>query len=90
MTLQRARAHIGVGNSLELVGAGLVCYGIDRLAGLAVALIVAGVLVVALAELVYSEVVLRVPLPRRPRPVARLRAAVARRRSPWLAGLSGR
>lgn len=78
MRQQRVRLVVNVGNLLELAGASAAVYGLYRLAGLGFALLLAGVLAVAAAELVYDAHVWRLPLPRRPRP--RLRAQELRSR----------
>lgn len=70
---QRTRLAINAGNLLELVGAGAVVYGVDRLVGLSWALVLAGILLVVAAELIYDSHVWRVPLPRRPRPRVKAR-----------------
>lgn len=70
--MQRARLLINVGNLLELLGAGLAVYGVYRLAGVGFACVLAGVLAVVAAELIYDAHVWRVPLPRRPHPRRRL------------------
>lgn len=70
---QRTRLVINAGNLLELVGAGCAVYGVARLAGLGFALVLAGVLLVVAAELIYDSHVWRVPLPLRPQPRVRLR-----------------
>ncbi len=66
---QRTHVVVNVGNVLELAGAGVGCYGVAVLAGVGWALVAAGVVLVVGAELVYDSHGLRVPLPRRPRPV---------------------
>lgn len=78
--LARQRRHLrfGVGNILEMAGAGLACYAVSSLWGTPIALLVAGVVVVVAAELIYDAATLSVPLPLRPRPVARV-VAVWRR-----------
>lgn len=68
---QRRRVNVNVGNLLELAGAGVGCYAVDRLAGLAWALVAAGVVLVVGAEFVYDSHVVRVPLLRCPRLVKR-------------------
>lgn len=65
---QRSYLKINAGNFLEVVGAALGVYGLDRLAGFAWALILAAILFVVAAELIYDEHVWRVPLPVRPQP----------------------
>ena len=72
MRQQRTRVVINVGNLLELAGAGVAVYGVDRLAGLAWALVLAGMLAVIAAELIYDAHVWRIPLPHRPRTRQRL------------------
>jgi hypothetical protein len=76
--MPRSRLVINVGNLLELLGAVAACVGVGLLAGLAFALILAGILLVVGAELIYDQHVWRVPLPHRPRP--RVWLAVWRRR----------
>lgn len=70
--MRRTRLVVNVGNLLEVLGAGVVVVGVDRLAGLAWALVLLGVLLVVAAELVFDASVWRLPLPRRPRPGVRL------------------
>lgn len=70
--MPRTRLVVNVGNLLELLGCAAIAYGVSRIAGLGVALIVSGILGVAAAELVYDAHVWRVPLPHTPRPRARL------------------
>ena len=65
---QRSRLRINVGNLLELVGVVCVVYGTARLAGLAWAIVVLGVSLVAAAELVYDAHTWRIPLPLKPQP----------------------
>lgn len=73
MRQQRTRVVINVGNLLELAGAGCAVYGLDRILGLGWALILAGILLVAAAELIYDQHAWRIPLPRLPQ--IRLRVA---------------
>lgn len=84
MRQQRTRLVVNVGNLLELAGAGATCYGVYRLAGLGFALVLAGVLAVVAAELVYDAHVWRMPLPHRPRPLARAVRARDAIRWRWL------
>lgn len=63
---QRTRVAVNVGNLLELFGAACGVYGVAQLAGFKWALILAGVLLVLAAELIYDGHVWRVPLPRKP------------------------
>lgn len=74
---------VSVGNVLELAGAALACYALDRLAGTPAALLLGAVLLVVGAELLYDGTVVSFPLPRRPRPLAagRRHAATIRRRA---------
>lgn len=69
----RTRLAVNLGNLLELAGVGIGVYAVSQLAGVAWALIVAAVTLVAGAELVYDGHVARLPLPHRPHPVARYR-----------------
>jgi hypothetical protein len=66
--MQRTRLVLNVGNLLELVGAGCGVYGVGRLAGFAWALVLAGVLLVVAAELIYDGHLWRIPLPHKPEP----------------------
>lgn len=75
---QRAHVVVNVGNVLELAGAAVGCYGVAVLAGVGWALVAAGLLLVAAAELVYDSHGLRIPVPRRPRPVSAVRSAAGR------------
>ena len=70
----RRTAEINIGNLLELAGAGLGCYGVDQIVGLRWALVAGAVLLIIAAELVYDAHRLKIRLPRRPRPVAYVRA----------------
>lgn len=63
---------------MELVGAGLACFALSELWGAPVALLVAGVVLVVGAELIYDSSVLSVPLPTRPHPAASVRTRWAR------------
>lgn len=88
--MQRTRVVVNVGNLLELIGAGAAVYGVDRLVGLSWALILAGVLLVIAAELIYDMHTWRIPLPHRPRPRVwlldkrqRFAMWLARRRVQW-------
>lgn len=64
----RSHLNVHVGNAAQLVGAGLTCYGIDRVAGVGISLIVAGVVLAVLANFEWDATVLRLPLPaRRPK-----------------------
>lgn len=83
MRQQRTRLVVSVGNLLEVVGAAAAVYGVDRIWGLGFALILAGVLAVAAAELIYDAHVWRVPLPHRPQPRQRL-AEHRQRVSMWM------
>jgi hypothetical protein len=65
---QRTKLVLNVGNLLELAGAACGVYGVDRLAGFAWALVLAGVLLVIAAELIYDGHIWRVSLPLRPQP----------------------
>jgi hypothetical protein len=76
---QRTKLTINVGNLLELTGAICGVWAVDRLAGFSWALVLAAVLLVAGAELVYGEHpdpmappgtprVWKIPLPLRPQP----------------------
>ncbi len=65
---QRSRLVINAGNLLEFIGAACLVYGMDRLLGLAWAFIVGGILLVAVAELIFDAKVWRLPLPLRPHP----------------------
>lgn len=76
---QRTKLVLNVGNLLELVGAGCGVWGVDRLAGFSWALILAAILLVVGAELVYGETgnpnlppgaprVWKIPLPLKPQP----------------------
>jgi hypothetical protein len=85
---QRVTLVINVGNLLECLGAGALVYGLWRLAGLAAAMVLLGVLLVVAAELVYDEHVWRIPLPRRPRPGRRLAGSRGRLRA-WRAVIRG-
>lgn len=78
MRPQRYHLHLGVGNLLEIAGAGSAVYGLARLAGLAYGLILLGGLLVIAAELIYDANTLRVPLPHRPRPIMRARQLPSR------------
>lgn len=100
MRQQRVRLAVNVGNLLELIGAAAAVYGVYRLVGLGFALVLAGVLAIVAAELVYDDHVWRLPLPRRPRPRARIVRARdtlrwqrlrrrARRRARWRARRAG-
>jgi hypothetical protein len=70
MRQQRTRVVINVGNLLEVLGAASAVYGVARLAGLGFALVLAGILAVVAAELIYDGHAWRIPLPHRPRPRA--------------------
>ena len=82
----RRHLNVHVGNLCQLAGVGLVCYGIWRIAGLGIALIVAGVALALLANFEWDASVWRLPLPLAPkRPkwargtfVGRLRARARR------------
>lgn len=76
----RAVLHVSFGNLLELAGAGLACYAIYRLVGLSWSLVGGAVMLLVAAELVYDVSVLHFPLPRRPRPVERVRRRLSHRR----------
>ena len=76
---QRTRLVLNVGNLLELAGAVCGVWGVDRLAGFAWALVLAGVLLVLAAELIYDGHLWRVPLPLRPEP----RRWLKERRQAW-------
>ena len=69
---QRYVVKINAGNVLELVGVACVAYGIDRLAGMAWAVVFVGVMLVVAAELIYGEHAWNIPLPHRPQPRIRL------------------
>lgn len=71
---QRTRLLINAGNVLEILGAASIVFGSSRLFGVGVAAIVAGVLVVLAAELIYDGHVWRVPLPHRPQVRQRVKA----------------
>ncbi len=66
--MQRTRLAINAGNLLELIGAGLACYAVADLVGVGWSLLLAAVLILVAAELAYSNVVWRLPLPHRPKP----------------------
>ena len=68
--MRRTRLVVNVGNLIELVGASAVVDAVDRLAGLPWALLLAGVLLVIAAELIYDTHTWQIPLPHRPRPRA--------------------
>lgn len=68
MYQQRTRVVINVGNLLEVLGAGCAVYGVVILLGVGFALILAGILAVVAAELIYDQHQWRVPLPHRPHP----------------------
>lgn len=72
MQFERARLKVNVGNLLELVGAGAAVRGVDLIVGVGYALIVAAVLMIVAAELIYDGHVWSIPLPHRPRPWQRL------------------
>lgn len=74
MPVQRPRLAVNVGNLLELASVVALCWAVDWLAGASWCLVAAGVAGVLLAELVYDGHVLRVPIPRRPHLLQRLRA----------------
>lgn len=65
---QRTKLVLNVGNLLELAGAACGVWGVNRLAGFAWALVLAGVLLILAAELIYDGHLWRVPLPLRPEP----------------------
>lgn len=65
---QRTKLALNAGNLLELAGSACGVYGVYRLAGFGWALVLAGVLCVAAAELIYDEHVWRLTLPARPQP----------------------
>lgn len=74
----RTRLRVNVGNLFEVLGALNVVGGVAWLVGLAYGLILLGVLLVVGAELIYDSTVLRIPLPHRPHPTVKLRAARVR------------
>jgi hypothetical protein len=87
---QRTKLVLNVGNLLELVGAGCGVWGVDRLEGFSWALILAAILLVVGAELVYGDHpdpdappgtprVLKIPLPLKPQP----RRWATERRQAW-------
>jgi hypothetical protein len=83
MTMKQQRRHLllNAGNLLELAGAALAVYAVVLLAGVAWGLLLAGVLLVVAAELIFDERVWRLPLPHRPALRFRaLRADVRERR----------
>jgi hypothetical protein len=65
---QRTQGAINVGNLLELVGAVCAVYAVISLAGVAWGILLAGILIVVAAELIYDEHVWRFSLPLRPQP----------------------
>src|SRR5580700_4320469 len=87
---ERTKLVLKVGDGLETIGAGLAVWGVDRLAGFSWALILAAILLVVGAELVYGETdnpqlppgaprVLKIPLPLKPQP----RRWATERRQAW-------
>lgn len=68
MRQQRTCVVINVGNLLEVIGAGCAIYGVAILLGAGFALILAGILAVIAAELIFDAHVWRIPLPHRPQP----------------------
>lgn len=95
MAEPRARMYVSVGNILELAGATIGCVAVNMLVGPKWALLAGAVCILVGAELIYDASTVRVPLPRRPHPVAktakvakstrtrlgRLRPHLARRRA---------
>lgn len=81
MNQQRPRLRVHVGNTAQLCGGALTCYGIDRLAGLAVSLIVAGVVLAVLANFEWDASVWSVPLPLAPRKPKWMRSGLRARLS---------
>jgi hypothetical protein len=66
---QRTRIVVNVGNLLELLGAAAIVYGVGwPPIRVAAAFVVAGILAIIAAELVYDAHAWRIPLPHRPRP----------------------
>ncbi len=59
---------INIGNLLELIGAVVLVLGIYKLAGTGWALIATAILILIAAEINYSDLPLRIPLPLKPQP----------------------
>lgn len=65
---QRTKLAVNAGNLLELIGAACAVFAVAHLAGVEWGILLAGILVVVAAELIYDEHVWRFPLPLRPQP----------------------
>lgn len=74
--LDRYVVRLKAGDVLELAAAAMVVCGIYLLAGLGWCLISGGIAVVIGAEILYSNHVWAVPLPRIPHPIRKLRTRV--------------
>ncbi len=64
MSDDRSKLVVHVGNLLEFVAAGLAVYGVDALAGWRWSVIAGAAVAGVLAEFLYDDTVLRLPLPR--------------------------
>lgn len=58
------RVNLHVGNLAQLAGAVLICLGVAQLAGSAVAIVVGGAILVALANFEYDQSAVSIRLPR--------------------------
>lgn len=75
---ERSKLLIGVDNIMEILGATVLVLAIGFIFGWVWALLPLGVALLVGAEYAYTETSLRIPLPRRPHPIAKVRSALAR------------
>jgi hypothetical protein len=69
----RKRLRVYVGGWIEVFGAAMTVTAVYLLTSLPWALVAGGVFLLIAAELVYDGTILRLPLPRRPHPIQRIR-----------------
>lgn len=74
----RRMAYFNLGNLAQPIGAGVICWGVYRISNIGIALLVTGVVVVALANLEWDASVWRIPMPRRPHPIVKISAVTLR------------